>query len=154
VAPGGTCQYFFTFTPTQAGQATATSFSTTNGGDIVVNLRGTGVGSTATYSPLVIDFGPVVPGTTSTQQAVTIINTGLATLANFAGGAPGVPFNATQNCAGGVAPGASCQFFFTFTPLESGRYHKDSIVSTNAGNIVIELWGGEPLKLCLPVVIR
>jgi hypothetical protein len=106
------------------------------------------------FSPISLDFGPVGIGSTSLVQTVTITNTGSVPLANFAGGAPGVPFNATQNCAGGVAPGASCQFFFTFTPLESGRYHKDSIVSTNAGNIVIELWGGEPLKLCLPVVIR
>lgn len=154
VAPGATCQISYSFSPTQAGAATGTSSISTNAGTITIYLQGTGVGAAASVSPLVIDFGPVLLGTTSSQQIVTIKNTGLATLANFAGGSPGAPFNATQNCAGGVAPGGSCQYFFSFSPTSPGRFHRTSSSSSNGGNIVIELWGGELLKTYLPLVTR
>jgi hypothetical protein len=61
-------------------------------------------------TPTIIDFGPVGVGVTSPQQIVTITNTSSQTLTSFAGGAPfDTQFGASQNCAGGVAPGASCQ---------------------------------------------
>lgn len=149
VAPQGSCQYFFTFTPTEEGDVISTSNSSTNGGSIVIELRGEGVASGTlpvsgpglSVSPLVLDFGPVGVGNTSPTQTVTIRNTGDATLTDFAGGAPGGDFLGSQNCAGGVPPGDSCQYFFEFEPSDVGVATATSSSSTNAGNFSIELTG-------------
>jgi hypothetical protein len=94
-------------------------------------------------TPLELDFGPVGVGTTSAPQVVTISNIGtIDNLTNFAGGAPFDPqFGATQNCAGGVAPGASCQYTFSFTPTKAGVFASTSNSSTNAGPFIITLHG-------------
>jgi hypothetical protein len=142
VAPGASCQYTFRFTPTSAGTFTTTSNTNTNAGPFVIQLRGTGVGAEAVPSPLAIDFGPVPLGTTSAAQVVTIRNVGLATLGAFAGGAPFDPqFSATQNCASGVAPGASCQYTFRFAPTGLGAAQTTSSSSTNGGALLISLRG-------------
>ncbi|MCX7681850.1 MAG: choice-of-anchor D domain-containing protein [Anaerolineae bacterium] len=93
-------------------------------------------------TPLELDFGPVGVGTTSAPQVVTILNPGSATLTNFAGGAPINPqFTGTQNCAGGVAPGASCTYTFRFSPTATGVFSTTSSTSTNAGPFIIRLRG-------------
>jgi hypothetical protein len=93
-------------------------------------------------TPLELDFGPVVVGVTSPTQVVTITNTGLAELSAFAGGAPfDTQFGASQNCAGGVAPGDSCQYNFSFTPTATGDFETTSNSSTNAGPFIITLRG-------------
>jgi hypothetical protein len=146
VAPGASCQYTFTFEPTAVGVSSSTSNSSTNAGPFVIRLTGEGVGPKLWVTPLELDFGDVPVGTTSPPQIVTITNVGLATLTNFAGGAPFDPqFGAFQNCAGGVAPGASCQYTFTFEPTAVGAANTTSNSSTNAGPFVIALRGrGSP----------
>ena len=141
VAPGNSCQYFFSFSPTATGSFTATSNSSTNGGPISIILKGTGVGPELTYSPLSLDFGSTATGATTAPQVVTIRNTGLSTLTDFSGGGVGAPFSAAQNCAGGVAPGDSCQYFFTFSPETAGTFTTTSNSSTNAGPISVDLQG-------------
>ena len=142
VPPGGSCQYFVTFTPNAVGTSTTTSNSVTNAGPFIIELTGTGVGAGLHVTPSRLDFGPVIVGNTSPQQIVTITNTGPVTLENFAGGAPfDNQFGASQNCAAGVAPGASCQYFITFTPNATGTSNTTSNSSTNAGPFVIELTG-------------
>ena len=141
VAPGASCQYFFSFAPSAVGTFTTTSNSSTNAGPFSIALRGTGMGAGLHVNPLSLDFGSVYSGTTSASQIVTIRNTGLSTLTNFAGGGVYPPFNASQNCAGGVAPGASCQYFFGFTPTGAGTFSTTSNSSTNAGPFSIALNG-------------
>jgi len=141
VPPGGTCQYFFNFSPTEVGNFTATSNSGTNAGPITIELRGEGVGPGLYVNPLSLDFGSVYYGATSGQQVVTIHNTGLSTLTNFAGGGVAAPFSAAQNCASGVLPGESCQYFFTFSPDTSGFFTATSTSGTNAGSFSIDLQG-------------
>jgi hypothetical protein len=142
VDPGESCQYTFSFSPTAEGDFTTTSNSSSNAGPIVVELRGTGVGPGLSVSPLALDFGPVDVGTTSASQTVTIRNTGLATLGGFAGGAPfDNQFQAFQNCAGGGAPGASCQYTFRFRPSTTGASTTTSNSSTNAGPFGVQLRG-------------
>jgi hypothetical protein len=142
VAPGASCQYTFTFKPSAVGIFSSSSNSSTNAGPFVIKLHGEGVGSKLSVSPLELDFGDVPLNTTSAPQVVTIRNTGLATLTDFAGGAPFDPqFGATQNCAVGVAPGASCQYTFTFKPTAAGLFSSSSNSSTNAGPFVIKLHG-------------
>lgn len=142
VAPGASCKYFFSFKPTAVGTFTTTSNSSTNAGNIVITLRGTGVGAGLHVTPLSFDFHRVVSGTISPNQIATIRNTGATTLTNFSGGAPfDTQFGAFQNCAGGVAPGASCQYFFNFSPKSTGPISTTSNSSTNAGPFVIALQG-------------
>ena len=154
LAPGASCQYTFRFAPTAAGTFTTTSNSSTNVGPFTIELRGTGVGAGLFVTPLELDFGSVMSGTTSAPQTVTIINTGLSTLTNFAGGGVYPPFSASQNCASGVAPGASCQYFFRFAPTAAGRYAAVSGSATNAGAFSIHLQGGESTQVSLPVIVR
>jgi hypothetical protein len=141
VPPGGSCQYFFTFSPSETGIITDTSYSGTNAGTFSIELRGQGVGAGLHVNPLSLDFGRVHVGNTSDTQVVTIRNTGLSTLTDFGGGGVDLPFNATQNCAGGVPPGESCQYFFDFSPTVAGTFTETSNSGTNAGQFTIDLMG-------------
>jgi len=141
VPPGESCNYFFTFSPTSTGTFSTTSNSSTNAGPFSVELRGTGVGAGLHVNPLSLDFGYVLSGTTSSAQIVTIRNTGPSTLTNFAGGGVYAPFSASQDCAGGVPPGESCNYYFTFSPTQTGTFSTTSNSSTNAGPFSIALEG-------------
>ncbi len=154
VSPGGTCQFFYSFSPTASGAYSTTSNVSNSAGSFSIELRGTGVGASLTASPLTLDFGPVPLFETSPPQEVTLRNTGPITLTDFAGGGVSSPFSASQNCAGGVPPGGSCQYFFTFTPTDEGRYSAVSSSSTNGGTFSIQLVGGEALQIYLPLVSR
>ena len=141
LAPGGSCQYFYKFSPTSSGVFSATVGPSSNAGPITITLRGSGVGSDFAYTPRSLDFGKVLSGNTSSAQAVTIKNTGLAAL-SFAGGAPPAPFSASQNCGGSLAPGGSCQFFYTFAPTAGGLFTTTTGPSSNAGKpIQVKLRG-------------
>jgi hypothetical protein len=78
----------------------------------------------------------ITPGVAPTQ-VVIIRNTGMAPLTDWAGGAVPAPFNTSQNCniPGGVQPGKSCHFYYTFSPLAPGNYSATSMFSTNAGTV-------------------
>jgi hypothetical protein len=141
VAPGASCHYNFTFSPTAEGDFSAVSSSSTSLGNIKINVHGAGVGAKVVYDAHSLDMGSVYLGNSATQQVVTLRNVGLATLTNFAGGAPGAPFNATQDCAGGVAPGASCHYNFNFSPDTAGSFTATSSSSTNGGPVSIALKG-------------
>jgi len=154
VPPGDNCQYFFYFAPTATLTYSTTSNTTNSFGSFSIQLRGTGMGAGLHVTPLSLDFGPVPINTTSAPQTVAIRNTGLSTLTNFAGGGVFAPFSAQQNCAVGVPPGASCQYFFRFTPTSLGRPTTWSNSSTNAGSFSIKLQGGELLRVYLPVVMK
>jgi hypothetical protein len=154
VAPLGNCRYYFRFAPSATGVFTAVSRTTNSMGSFSVELRGTGVGAGLAVSPLALDFGPVALGVTSPPQTVTIRNTGMATLTNFAGGGVYSPFWAGQTCAAGVGPGGQCIYVFKFTPQAPGRYSATSNSSTNAGSFSVRLYGGEALPLFLPLLLR
>lgn len=141
VAPGGSCQYFFSFSPTAVGAFSATSATTTSAGPFSIELLGEGIGARVHAEALSLDFGSVYAGSSAEVQSVTIHNTGAAILEGFAGGGVGPPFTASQSCAGGVAPGDSCEYFFGFSPLASGPYTATSATSTNAGTFSIDLQG-------------
>jgi hypothetical protein len=141
VAPGESCQYVFTFSPTAAGTFTASSNSSTNAGSFSITLHGTSVGAGLTVSATALDFGSVRTGNTSAKQSVTVRNTGLAPLTDFAGGGVYPPFSAGQTCAPAVAPGGSCQYVFDFSPTASGLFTATSSSSTNAGSFSVALQG-------------
>ncbi|MEP4545556.1 MAG: choice-of-anchor D domain-containing protein [Saccharospirillum sp.] len=150
VLPDSSCQYQFTFEPTEIGEVIATSNSSTNAGSFSIEVRGEGVpagslpteGADMQASPLVLDFGPVPVGDVSPAQSVSIENMGDAILSNFAGGGvSGANFNGFQNCAGGLAPGNTCEFTYTFLPDEEGEFSGSTSISTDAGTVTIEMSG-------------
>ena len=82
-------------------------------------------------SPIGFDFGDVPMNAGSPQQAVTVTNVNVVPLVvNMAGGAAGL-FGGSQNCQGKtLAPGASCQIFYRFTPNALGP-----VVGSAAGTV-------------------
>lgn len=91
-------------------------------------------------SPLEFHFGPVAVGQTATR-AVTVRNSGNATL-TLDGGDTLAPFAAnTSACAGGVPPGGSCQVIYTFAPQAAGDFETTSAGGGNAGAWGVRLHG-------------
>jgi hypothetical protein len=157
LAPGATCHFHYTFSPTSAGSFSTVSNVSDSFGSFSIDLQGTGVAPSMTVNPLWLDFGPVglhYPA----QQMVTVTNTGQTPLTGWAGGAVPAPFSGSQDCniPGGVLPGQSCHFYYTCTPTAVGSFSATSTVSTNAGTASIKLQGqGVPTSnIYLPFVSR
>jgi hypothetical protein len=142
VPTGGNCAFYYRFSPTTAGEFAATSSVNDSFGSFNIQLHGTGVAPSQSVSPLWLDFGPQAFNTTSATQTVTITNTGLSPLTSWSGGGVAAPFSASQDCASGLQPGASCKFYYTFTPTGRGFFTATSTFSTEAGPISIALQGG------------
>jgi hypothetical protein len=153
--PGATCHFYYTFSPSSAGSFSSVSNVSDSFGGFSIDLQGTGVPPSLTANPLWLDFGPVGLHF-QTQQVVTITNTGLTPLMNWAGGAVPAPFSGSQDCniTGGVLPGQSCHFYYTFSPTTVGSFSAVSTFSTNAGTTSIKLQGqGIPVTdIYLPLI--
>jgi hypothetical protein len=155
--PGASCNFYYTFHPTSAGAFSATSNVSDSLGSFSVTLTGVGVAPSMRADSLWLDFGPQLPGVTA-QQVVTITNTGLSNLTGWAGGGVSAPFGGSQDCniSGGVLPGHSCHFYYTYSPTAQGIYSTTSTFSTNAGSLSIKLQGETfvPQYLYLPAIER
>jgi hypothetical protein len=136
VPVGGTCAFTYSFAPTTTGPMSGnTSFSFNNGTqslNVPIALSGTGAGVPADVTPTSVDFGLVNVGHT-VSVPVTVRNTSPQPLGSFAGGGIGGVFNASQDCAGGVAPGASCTFTYSFTPTTATSSTGDTSFTFSAG---------------------
>jgi len=114
---------------------------------LLFSMRVTGLAANPQASqwvnPLEMDFGPVGLGLTGPTMIATITNSGDVPLTGWAGGAVPAPFNASQDCniPGGVLPGDSCHYYFTFSPSSAGTFSATSSSSTNAGQIKIIVHG-------------
>jgi hypothetical protein len=153
LTPGSTCHYYFTFSPTSAGAFSADSNSSDNFGSFSIHITGTGVAPSMRLDNLWLDFGPVAPAHTA-QQVVTITNTGLSPITGWAGGAVPAPFNGSQDCnvQGGLLPGHSCHFFYTFSPARGGSYSTTSNFSSNAGPFSVKLKGTGIFEEFMPAI--
>jgi hypothetical protein len=120
LAPGASCQMFYAFSPTATGFVTGSTSGTWNGQAFSLKFTGTGTPQFL-ITPTNLTFGPVKVGTTSPQQKVTITNlSNKSVVMSGAGGGAGV-FGGAQNCQGQtLAPGASCQMFYAFSPTATG----------------------------------
>jgi len=118
-----TCSVGVSFTPTTTGarKATVTITDSAPGSPTVINLSGTGVTQTESLAvtPTTLVFDPQVTGTTSSQQTITVTNTG-----NFAVTFTNVTITTgyalSNSCTGQLAPGGSCSIGVTFTPTAAG----------------------------------
>lgn len=75
-------------------------------------------------TPAGLSFGPVITGTTSPTQSVSVINEGSDPVTmDGTGGQLAPPFTAADNCQGNtIDPGQSCQMRYTFAPASEGDF--------------------------------
>jgi hypothetical protein len=115
-----------------------------NGQNASFTVSGNGGTSSQPFliSPVAFDFGDVSVGASSAEQIVTITNvSGSPQTLNLAGGGAGV-FGGVQNCQGQtLAPGASCQVFYRFTPTVYGETTGSTSLSVNGQNVSFSFKG-------------
>jgi YVTN family beta-propeller protein len=127
---GGSCTIQVTFTPTVAG--TRNGQLTVNDSDPsspqVITLSGTGTGAGLTVTPSALVFGATIINQGSSQQGVTVTNTGAAPLVfQFTSTNTTGDFSLDNGCtpaASGstvqIAPGGACTIEVQFFPTASG----------------------------------
>jgi hypothetical protein len=136
---GGTCTAQITFTPNAPGPASGTIAFGENTGNIVINVSGSSPtpGPAVSLSPNPVTFASRPQGTPSASQAVTLTNTGSATLTLSSiaiTGANSTSFAQTNTCGSTVAAGNSCTINVTFTPAASGPLSAFLTVTDNASD--------------------
>ncbi len=140
VPAGGSCTINIAFAPTATGTRTATlsvSDSAINSPQ-VVTLSGTATtGPTISLSPTSINFGNQADGTTSAKSAITVTNTGSATV-TFTSiaitGTNSANFAQSNNCGTSLTQGSSCTINVTFSPSTTGSYSAAVTLADNAAN--------------------
>jgi len=122
VAPLANCAINVTFTPTARGANTGqlTIASNAANSPSVVALTGKGISALIALSQYDLYFYDELVGITSSPQPIVISNPGELALALTNISITG-NFAQTNNCSGGVAPGASCTVNVTFTPNAAGQ---------------------------------
>src|SRR5205823_566732 len=95
-------------------------------------LSGTGTTAPAVgLSPTSLSFGNQLLNTTSTAQAVTLTNTGSASLTITSIAASG-DFSQTNNCPSSLGFSGSCTITVTFTPTVAGSRTGSISITDNA----------------------
>jgi hypothetical protein len=121
---GNTCGVGVSFTPTAAGarKATITIKDSAPGSPTTINISGTGVAQTKTLviTPTTLVFDPQVTGTTSTQQFITVSNTGNFNV-SFTNVTISKGYALSNSCTGQLGPNSSCSIGVTFTPSAAGN---------------------------------
>ena len=143
LAADAACYIYVTFTP-----ASATSFSATlsvadnaSGSPQTASLTGTGTAAAApaaSLSPNPVAFTNQIVSTTSGTLAVTLSNTGSATLTGITPSITGTnPTDfaigtGTNACGASLAASASCFVYVTFTPAAAASFSATLSVADNA----------------------
>jgi uncharacterized repeat protein (TIGR01451 family) len=149
IAAGANCTLTYTFAPTATGAANQTLSVTANApGSGTIDLSGTGTQGHLTITPTSLPFGNQTLGTTSSEHAVTLGNSGDASLDVTALDAANAPFarTATGTCAASgtitIAAGGNCTLTYTFAPTAMGTANQTLSVTANApGSGTISLSG-------------
>jgi hypothetical protein len=100
-----------------------------------ITLTGTGLQSAVTLAPTSLAFSSQAVGTSSAAKAVTLKNTGTATLtlsSIMITGANGGDFSQTNNCGGSVASGGKCAISVIFSPTANGSRSASLSITDNA----------------------
>jgi hypothetical protein len=131
------CTVYANFTPTAAGNASATVTVTSNATVHTYNEPITGLGTPANVGPQVsfssnaVAFGSVATGTTSSPTQLTLRNVGGGVLTLSSITASG-DFAETNTCGTSLPGGASCFISITFTPTATGARTGTLTVTDNA----------------------
>jgi hypothetical protein len=142
LAGGASCSITVTFKPSASGSRTASVQISDNAASSpqTVPLTGSGTAagaSSVTLSPASLAFGNQSVGSASSLQAISLTNTGNATLTSLAisiAGANNIDFTQTNTCAATLAAGASCSITVTFKPSASGSRTASVQISDNAAS--------------------
>lgn len=128
LAPSANCTISVTFNPTAGGQRVADLMiaDDASGSPQTVALSGVGIAviPALTFSPPAPTFAATTQGTSSAPQAISVINSGNATLQISSvslGGFSASQFSLTSNCAGSLVPAASCTASLVFSPVATGQ---------------------------------
>ncbi len=102
----------------------------------IANFQLPGCGGVSLLPASGLSFGSVAVGSNAAQTA-TLVNNGSTTLTisniGFTGANPG-DFSQTNNCAGSLASGSSCQITVTFSPATMGSQSATLSVTDDANN--------------------
>lgn len=135
VSAAGSCSISVTFTPSTIGALSGSIVLTDNasGPPHVINLSGTGLGSVVALTPATLTFPSTTVGTSSSAQAVNLMNQGNAalTISNFQVTGD---YGQTNNCPTSLSAGSSCTLSVTFTPTAFGSRSGSFTVADNAPN--------------------
>lgn len=141
VAPGGSCQIIYAFTPREAGDFEAASAGGGNAGAWGVRLHGRGVAPQLRVNPQSLDFGGGLLTDLFDSQTVTLTNVGSVPIRPIQAEAAPEPFTVGDNCAKTLAPGQSCTLEFDFIPTLYGVFNRRWTAKTDAGPIAVDLLG-------------
>ncbi len=130
-----TCLVQVTFSPTSTGPRTGTLTFVTTSGNVTAALTGFGSPDPGIgLSPTALTFLNV-PGPTSTQQILTVANTGSSPIQVAQPTVTGTAFATTGTCAT-LAPAATCTLAVTYTPGSAPTTATLSLpVTTMAGGV-------------------
>lgn len=136
IASGGSCTINVTFSPTIIGTVYGTLTVTDNNNGVAgstqtVSLSGTGVSLAVSVSPISLNVGHQLVGTTSPAQPVTLTNNGSQAL-TITSIVASAGFAEANNCGTSLAAGASCTINVTFTPSASGTFTGTITITDNA----------------------
>ncbi len=138
VAAGGSCVVNVTFTPTANGARSGSLTLTDNasGSPQTVSLSGAGTAPTVSLSTATVSFSNEPVGTTSAASAVTVTNSGTASLTFTSIAATGdfavATSGTTCSTSAPVAAGSNCVINVTFTPTATGSRSGSLTLTDNA----------------------
>jgi hypothetical protein len=141
LAPAASCTISVTFAPTATGvrSGAVVVTDTLPGSPQMVTLSGTGTAPVVTLGATSVSFGNQVVGTSSSQQNVSLQNTGTATL-TFTGsgititGTNSGDYSQTNTCGASLAAGANCSISITFKPTATGTRSASLTINDDASN--------------------
>ena len=133
--PNQSCSITTTFTPSEAkeqdGQLQINDNTTSTPHTLYLYGAGVAGSPAVNLSPTSVTFGNQTVGTTSNSKAVTLTNTGSATL-NLTSIAASNEFRQTNTCGSTVAAGNSCTINVSFAPANKNKRTGTITVVDNA----------------------
>ncbi len=140
VAVGASCSISVTFKPAAAGNRTASVSIADNASGSPQSLPLSGTASpppapAATLSFASLTFASTVVGSSSATQAVTLTNSGTASMTSIAislAGSNAGDYSQTNTCSGTLAVAANCLIAVTFKPTASGARTASIGIADNA----------------------
>jgi N-acetylneuraminic acid mutarotase len=131
------CTISVTFTPTVAGpRSGAVTLKDNSPGSPqqTIALSGSGGAGALTFTVSSLNFGGVIPGYSSYQNATLINDSAAAVNITDVSIAPANgTFTSTNNCPATLNPQQSCVFQVVFSPPDTGNYSA-TLTVTNSGN--------------------
>lgn len=148
ITVGSSCTLEYRFLPTVIGvvnQSLVINSDASTEPD-TIELQGNGIQPGLSISPVPLDFGSQLVGTTSGAQSLTLDNNGTATVTINSVTAAAAPFAAVGGSCGNtpfsIAVGGSCTIDYSFTPLVVGaasqnlQFASDSPSSPNSVDLL------------------